>query len=160
MKVLRVFSFCVLVFGLAAAAAADTGDDLKKLLPNAVSGWERTGTVAFKVGQGFRASGEYRQKGNPHVINIAYQTGAWDAEQKKKQLAAPEEAKKANIDVIEVAGRKWLARTGKGGAGTVQTLSTVLDNGLVITITGFGEDRKAHEGYAKAIDAAALAKLN
>jgi hypothetical protein len=159
MKMLRRLLLLAIFAGFAAPAAADTGDDLKKLLPKPLAGWKQGTTVALKVGQVFRAAGEYRPPSGSAVINVTYQTGAWDAEQKKKQLAAPEDAKKANIDVIEIAGRKWLASTGKGGAGTVQTLSTVLDNGLVVTIGGFGEDRKAHEAYAAAIDAAALAKV-
>jgi hypothetical protein len=159
MKIFRRLMVLFVVAGFAAPAVADTGDDLKKLLPKPLAGWKQGNVVALKVGEGFRAAGEYRPPSGPHVINVTYQTGAWDAEQKKKQLAAPEEAKKANMEVIEVGGRKWLARTGKGGAGTVQTLWTVLDNGLVVTIGGFGDDRKAHESYAAAIDAAALGKV-
>ena len=159
MKLLRRIAVAVLVAGFAGPAAADTGDDLKKLLPKPIAGWKQGNVVALKVGKGFRAAGEYRPPSGSAVINVTYQTGAWDAEQKKKQLAAPDEAKKANIDVIEVGGRKWLASVGKGGAGTVQTLSTVLDNDVVVTVSGFGDDRKAHEAYAAAIDAAALGKV-
>jgi hypothetical protein len=159
MRLLRCFAFCLIAIGLAVPAAADTGDDMKKLMPKPLAGWKQTTTVALKVGKGFRAAGEYRPPSGPHVINVTYQTESWDATSKRQLLADPEAAKKANHDIVDIGGRKWLATTGKGGAGPVQTLSTVLDNGLVVTITGFGEDRKAHEAYAKAIDVAALAKL-
>lgn len=147
------------VASFASQSAADTGDDIKKLLPKPLAGWKQANVVGLKVGQGFRAAGEYRPPSGPHAINVSYQTGAWNAEQMKQQLASPEEARKAGMAVVEIGGRKWLAREGKGGAGTVHTLTTVLDNALVVTVTGFGADRKMHEAYAAAIDAEALGKV-
>jgi hypothetical protein len=159
MKLTRLFALWLFVLGPAAPASADTGEELKKLLPKPLAGWKQTQSVALKVGKGFRAAGEYRPPSGPNALNVTYHLGAWDADTKRKQLADPAEAKKSNIEVVEIEGRKWLASSGKGGAGTVQTLATVLDNNLVVTIQGFGDDRKAHEAYAKAIDTAALAKV-